>query len=645
MKNCIYVSVFLLSILCCCCCLLCLQKTLWSKRGAPRLILHTRNLYGLRLFVCPTRDILSVGADRDTERHREKKIVAFSLSFFARLSITIAILAMGKGLCPQLTLADVVVCLSACANNAIVFVFIVALNTLFNDWMASFSADRSSTASVQAVCIGITCGGGLIAGVLERKLGQRMSLLLGSLLSTAGFFGGGFANSLPALIVSVGVVTGSGYCLVFLSTTSAVLQRFPNKASFVNLAMNVATGLGLIGCPFLYRYFADTYSWRGCLIIVGALCFHSTIFSLLLTSQLFRNPRLPDAKPSPLLPHPELLDPTDLHTSPRSTVFLVQEEASCDDLKNEELSHSDDVANQGIPRDLNEVTNSASEQDLLTTSAESQQGRTGVKGLDEPLTRHTSEEDDAFNTQETVETYHGSRHTLSSPVQPSSIEKNCTLEENVCRIPDDSESVSKTEESPVKKARLQTWVRQASFLTNRLYIVVVVCCVLNIGITNCFCFLVLDYAKHQGWTLQDGIFLNFVAMLSSLISRCLLMVVTLNRQISSITILGLAGIVGCVGAGLMGQVSNYTLAACLYSCLSICQTVSASMFGPGVLEVTREQELSLALGLGFTSEGLLVIAITAFAGSVHQRPPQRHDDEDTRRNTEVAPTEDRRSSL
>ena len=49
---------------------------------------------------------------------------------------------------------------------------------------------------------------GLLAALLEGKLGVRLNLLLGSALSTAGFVGGAFAPSLPLLVFSVGIISG-----------------------------------------------------------------------------------------------------------------------------------------------------------------------------------------------------------------------------------------------------------------------------------------------------------------------------------------------------------------------------------------------------------------------------------------------------
>ncbi|KAL8623565.1 hypothetical protein ACOMHN_045499 [Nucella lapillus] len=96
----------------------------------------------------------------------------------------------------------------ACLNFGIPLTLLFSLNALFFDWLTYFKADRGLTSAVQATCIGVTLGAGLLAGVLERKLGARRSLLLGSCLSSAGLFAGSYAPSLPLLILFVGVVTG-----------------------------------------------------------------------------------------------------------------------------------------------------------------------------------------------------------------------------------------------------------------------------------------------------------------------------------------------------------------------------------------------------------------------------------------------------
>ena len=77
------------------------------------------------------------------------------------MAITFLSGAMGCTACQKISTADVLSGLFACVNSAFTTTFIIALNALFTDWLTSFQADRASTTSVQAVCLGVTLGGGV----------------------------------------------------------------------------------------------------------------------------------------------------------------------------------------------------------------------------------------------------------------------------------------------------------------------------------------------------------------------------------------------------------------------------------------------------------------------------------------------------
>ena len=77
------------------------------------------------------------------------------------LAVTFLSGAMGCTACQKISTTDVLFGLFVCVNSAFSTTFIIALNVLFTDWLTSFQASRASTASVQAVCLGVTFGGGV----------------------------------------------------------------------------------------------------------------------------------------------------------------------------------------------------------------------------------------------------------------------------------------------------------------------------------------------------------------------------------------------------------------------------------------------------------------------------------------------------
>ena len=132
-------------------------------------------------------------------------------------------------------------------------------------------------------------------------------------------------------------------------------------------------------------------------------------------------------------------------------------------------------------------------------------------------------------------------------------------------------SSSSSSSSSRRRRRRGRWC-DSSFLKSPLYLAALLSSVLGLGTCICFVFLVLDFADHSGWTLRDGVFLNFVFMLSTLGGRALLAVVSLRRGVSSLALLGVTGLVGGVGVCLVGQVSqgSFSPRCLLYAFVCVC---------------------------------------------------------------------------
>ena len=142
---------------------------------------------------------------------------------------------------------------------------------------------------------------------------------------------------------------------------------------------------------------------------------------------------------------------------------------------------------------------------------------------------------------------HGHRNRFQS--EPESDENSAVLKV-------EAEDVSAHSPGRSVKARCLTCKCDASFVKNPLYVTALLSAVLCLGLSICFVFLVLDFATNRGWTVQDGITLNFAFMLSSLIGRAVLGVVSLHKGVNCVVLLGGSGLVGGVGVCLIGQVST-----------------------------------------------------------------------------------------
>lgn len=70
----------------------------------------------------------------------------------------------------------------------------------------------------------------------------------------------------------MGVITGLGFSLCFVSSFTSVGEYFSGKAKFMALSfVGIGSGIGAMVVPFLLRLLIDNYMWNGCLLIMGGL--------------------------------------------------------------------------------------------------------------------------------------------------------------------------------------------------------------------------------------------------------------------------------------------------------------------------------------------------------------------------------------
>ncbi|XP_030849552.1 monocarboxylate transporter 12-like [Strongylocentrotus purpuratus] len=80
------------------------------------------------------------------------------------------------------------------------------------------------------------------------------------------------------------LVTGFGYSLVILPSEASVVDYFPDHFEIATTIVLLGSGVGMMTLPLLTEQLVMAYSWRGAILILGALNFHSCATGLLMTS-------------------------------------------------------------------------------------------------------------------------------------------------------------------------------------------------------------------------------------------------------------------------------------------------------------------------------------------------------------------------
>lgn len=149
--------------------------------------------------------------------------------------------------------------------------------------MYTFNVGRIDVTMVIALCTGILSAAGALVGIIINKCGLRMTLLIGGLLGSCGTFVSGFATGIPFLIVTLGIVTGLGYSLVYVSALVTLGKYFPGDNNTVLVFATMGSPVGIMIFPPVFTECIAYFGWRGALMILSGICLNSFVFTLLMT--------------------------------------------------------------------------------------------------------------------------------------------------------------------------------------------------------------------------------------------------------------------------------------------------------------------------------------------------------------------------
>ncbi|XP_050028715.1 uncharacterized protein [Dermacentor andersoni] len=155
----------------------------------------------------------------------------------------------------------------------------------FTSMMSTYQATRAQAAMPLGAYCGFVNLSGLVAGALIHSCGMRISVLLGGLLMSAGCLASAFATGIPFLVVSIGVITGSGHGILLSCVIVAVNEYFDRRRG-------TALGINMAGAPAasfmfpkVFDFCLDEYGLQGTFALVGALLLNIGPISV-----LFRKP-------------------------------------------------------------------------------------------------------------------------------------------------------------------------------------------------------------------------------------------------------------------------------------------------------------------------------------------------------------------
>ncbi|XP_076098606.1 monocarboxylate transporter 4-like isoform X1 [Mytilus galloprovincialis] len=121
-----------------------------------------------------------------------------------------------------------------------------------------------------------------LSGYLIERFGERKVAIAGSLIAGIGMTSSAFVNSVPALLLTYGIISGIGCGIAFMPGSVAVAKYFKKHR---NLAMAIASaggGVGSFAFPPIIEMLNEYYTWRGMFLILGGVTLNICVFGSLM---------------------------------------------------------------------------------------------------------------------------------------------------------------------------------------------------------------------------------------------------------------------------------------------------------------------------------------------------------------------------
>ncbi|KAM3823908.1 monocarboxylate transporter 13-like [Vipera latastei] len=175
-----------------------------------------------------------------------------------------------------------VVVLAAFLQSALVFGVLRSFGVFFVKFVDHFQELSGRISWITSIGIAVQQFASPVGTALSSHYGARPVIMVGGFLSGLGLLLASFATQLVHLYLSIGLLSGFGWALVFTPSVASVARYFKRRRT---LATSLAlTGVCISSFAFspLFQFLVDAYAWRGGLMIVAGMSFNLVVCGALI---------------------------------------------------------------------------------------------------------------------------------------------------------------------------------------------------------------------------------------------------------------------------------------------------------------------------------------------------------------------------
>ncbi|KAK9535867.1 hypothetical protein VZT92_008221 [Zoarces viviparus] len=157
-----------------------------------------------------------------------------------------------------------------------------SLGVFLQDLMEEFGESNSRVSWVFSICVFIFSFTAPLSTMLSNRFGFRPVVMMGGVLMSLGTITSSFSSSINEMYITMGIVSGLGYCFTFLPTITILAQYFSSRRALVTSVASSGESFAMFAFAPALSTLKEHIGWRYCLVVLGIFQASAIGFGLLL---------------------------------------------------------------------------------------------------------------------------------------------------------------------------------------------------------------------------------------------------------------------------------------------------------------------------------------------------------------------------